>query len=449
MTEHRTKNNSISRRAFIGRAAAGAAAVTIVPRHVLGGPDYQAPSDTLNIAAIGAGGKGQSDVISVSTENIYALCDVDELQALKTFKAFPEAKQYNDFRVMLEKEKEIDAVMVSTPDHTHAVAAMMAIKMGKHVFVQKPLTHSIYEARKLAETAKKYKVITQMGNQGHAGEGARLINEWIWDGAIGDVYEVHCWTNRPIWPQNIERPEEIASLPPTLKWDLWIGPAPWRYYHPAYVPFSWRGWWAFGTGALGDMGAHIMDQPYWALKLEAPETIQASSTPFNKESYPNASIVTYQFPARGSMPPVKLVWYDGGLTPPRPADLEPGRRMGDGGGGCLFYGTEGKIMCSTYGNNPRLIPETAMQEYERPEKSIPRSPGIHQEWIDAIKNNEEPTSHFGYSGPLTETMLLGNLAIRLKESNTVLEWDSKNLKVKNLEEANAFIHREYREGWTL
>ncbi len=449
MSQSDSKKEGISRREFIGRTAVGAAAITIVPRYVLGGAGFQAPSDKLNIAAIGAGGKGISDINSVSSENIYALCDVDEERAAASFEAYPKAKRYHDFREMLEKEKEIDAVTVSTPDHTHAVAAMMAIKLKKHVFVQKPLTHTIYEARQLAEAAKKYKVVTQMGNQGHSMEGARLVNEWIWDGAIGDVTEVHCWTNRPIWPQNIQRPKETPSLPPTLKWDLWLGPAPWRYFHPAYVPFAWRGWWDFGVGALGDMGAHIMDHPFWALKLEYPETVQASSTEFNEETYPISTMVTYTFPKRGSMPPVKLTWYDGGLTPPRPQELEPGRRMGDGGGGILFYGTKGKLMCSTYGNNPRLIPESKMQEYVRPEKTIPRSPGIHQEWIDAIKNGTEATSHFGYAGKLTETMLLGNLAVRMKDQNTVLEWDAKNMKVTNLEAANAFIHKEYREGWKL
>lgn len=449
MSESKSTKNPISRREFLGRTAAGAAAVTIIPRHVLGGKGYTAPSDKLNIAAIGAGGKGASDVQAASIENIYALCDVDDERAGETYMAFPKAKQYNDFRVMLEKEKEIDAVMVSTPDHSHAVAAMMAMKMKKHVFVQKPLTHTIYEARKLAEAARKYKLVTQMGNQGHAGEGARLINEWIWDGAIGDVHEVHCWTNRPIWPQNIERPTETPSLPPTLNWDVWVGPAPWRYYHPAYVPFSWRGWWDFGVGALGDMGAHIMDQPFWALKLEYPETIQATSTPFNAETYPMASIVTYTFPARGDMPPVVLKWFDGGLLPPRPDDLEPGRRMGDSGGGCIFYGSRGKLMCSVYGENPRLIPETKMQEYQRPEKTIPRSPGIHQEWIEAIKNGTQSTTNFDFSSKLTETMLLGNLAIRMSDKNTILEWDAENMKVKNLEEANQYIHKEYRKGWSL
>jgi len=443
------KANTISRRSFLERTTMATAAVTIVPRFVLGGPGYKAPSEKINIACVGVGGQGRHDLSRVSTENIVALCDVDEDNAAEAFALYPKVNKYKDFRIMLEKEKDIEAVTVTTPDHTHAVIAMMAIKMGKHVFVQKPLTHTIYEARKLAEAARKEKVVTQMGNQGHAGEGARLLNEWIWDGAIGDVYEVHTWTNRPIWPQGIGRPETIPSVPPSLDWNLWLGPAPWRPYHPAYAPFSWRGWWDFGVGALGDMGAHIIDQPFWALKLEYPESVQATSTALNEETYPLATIVTYKFPARNNMPPVKLVWYDGGLLPPRPDDLESGRMVGERGGGIIFYGTKGTLMCSVYGNNPRLIPETKMKEYTLPEKTIPRSPGIHEEWIEAIKGGPATNSNFDYAGKLTEMMLLGNLALSMASKNTILEWDGPNMRVTNLEEANNFIHKEYRKGWTL
>ena len=439
----------MTRRDFIGRTALATAGITIVPRFVLGGPGYTPPSDKLNIGCIGVGGQGHSDVNNVSSENIIALCDVDAERAADTFKEYPKAKRYSDFRLMLEKEKDIEAVTVTTPDHNHAVIAMTAIKMGKHVFCQKPLTHTIYEARKLAEAARKEKVVTQMGNQGHASEGARLINEWIWDGAIGDVHEVHTWTNRPIWPQGIGRPEEIPATPPTLDWDLWLGPAPYRQYHPAYAPFVWRGWWDYGTGALGDMGAHIMDHPFWALKLDYPDSVEASSTAFNDETYPLASIITYNFPARKNMVPLKFYWYDGNILPPRPADLEPERKMGDGGGGVMFIGTKGKLMCSTYGSNPRLIPETKMKAYTLPEKTIPRSPGIHAEWIEACKGGPATTSNFDYAGKLTETMLLGNIAIRLASRNTILKWDGPNMRITNLEEANQFIHKEYRKGWTL
>jgi len=449
----------LTRRAFIGTTATAAAGFMIVPRKVLGGPGYTAPSDTLNIGCVGVGGKGTSDIWAASPENIVALCDCDDTQMAgflgnKNNKPeyqpkYDNAVKYRDFRQMLDKEKSLDAITVSTPDHTHAVIAMTAMKMGKHVFVQKPLTHTIKEARLLAEEAKKRNLVTQMGNQGHSKEGARLICEWIWDGAIGNVTEAHVWTNRPIWPQGIDAPKEIPSVPPTLDWDVWLGPAPWRPYHPAYLPFNWRGWWDYGTGAVGDMGAHLIDQIYWALKLGHAATVQASSTKYTKDSFPLGEIITYGFPARGSMPPAKMVWYDGGLMPARPALLESGRLMGDDGGGCLFVGQKGMIMCSTYGENPRIIPEKMMQDYKRPEKTIPRSPGIMEEWIAAIKTGKKSTTDFSYSGMLTETMLLGNIALRMKDAKTVLQWDGEKMEITNLPEANKFIHKEYRQGWSL
>ena len=450
--------SALTRREFIGTTATAAAGFVIVPRKVLGGPGYQAPSDTLNIGCVGVGGKGTSDIWACSTENIVALCDADDEQMARFMTQkdnkpeyqpkYDRAAKHRDFRKMLEKEK-LDAITVSTPDHTHAVIAMTAMKMGKHVFVQKPLTHTVKEARLLAQEAKKRNLVTQMGNQGHSKEGARLICEWIWDDAIGDVREVHVWTNRPIWPQGIDAPKEIPSVPPTLDWDVWLGPAPWRPYHPAYLPFNWRGWWDYGTGAVGDMGAHLIDQPFWALKLGAPATVQASSTKYTKDSYPLAEVITYEFPARGKMPPARMIWYDGGLMPPRPAVLDEGRMMGDDGGGCLFVGAKGMIMCSTYGENPRILPEQLMRDYKRPEKTIPRSPGIMEEWIAAIKAGKKSTTDFDYSGSLTETMLLGNVAIRMKDAKAVLQWDAVNMQVTNLPEANQFIHKEYREGWSL
>ena len=452
----------VSRRQFLNASAAAAAGVMVVPRHVIGAtPERKAPSDTLNIACIGVGGMGQSDTRGVRSENIVALCDVnDEMVANllrledlepKEKAMYEKAAKYRDFRRMLEKEKGIDAVTVSTPDHNHAVIAMAAIKLGKHVYVQKPLTHTIKEARVLAAAAKEAKVVTQMGNQGHSKEGARLICEWIWDGAIGNVNEVHCWTNRPIWPQGIDAPVEIPSVPSTLDWDVWLGPAAFRPYHPAYAPFKWRGYWDFGTGSLGDMGAHIMDQPFWALKLGAPTSVQASSTPFTKDCYPWAEVVTYEFPARGAMGPVKLTWWDGGLTPPRPAELEPGLMMGDSDGGVLFCGDKGKLMCGVYGSSPRLIPATRMQEYRKPEKTIPRSLGIREEWIEAIKKGKgaKSTTDFSYSGPLTEAMLLANIAVRVKEKNTTLLWDGEKMEFTNVPEANQFLHFNYRPGWSL
>jgi predicted dehydrogenase len=408
---------------------------------------------------VGVGGQGTSDIWNVSSENIVALCDVDDTHMADFLKhkrndpknqpMYDKANKYRDFRIMLEKEKNLDAITVTTPDHNHAVIAMMAIKMGKHTFVQKPLTHTIKEARMLKKAAQEAKVVTQMGNQGHAGEGARLINEWIWDGAIGDVREAHVWTNRPIWPQGIDAPKEIPSVPSTLDWNLWLGPAPFRPYHPDLCHFVWRGWWDYGTGALGDMGAHLFDQPFWALKLGYPLSVQASSTKYTKDSYPLAEIVTYEFPKRGKMPPVKLIWYDGGLMPPRPHDIEPGRMMGDDGGGVLFVGDKGHLMCNTYGESPRLVPETKMQEYKRPEKTILRSPGIHEEWIEAIKAGKKSTTDFSYSAALTEAMLLANIAVLMQDKYTKLEWDGEKMEFTNLPEANQYLHKEYRQGWFL
>ncbi len=439
--------------------ASVAAAALIVPRHVLGGPGYTPPSDLLNMGCIAVGGKGMSDIEAVGSQNLIAVCDVDDNrydEFRKQFKdnagllaKFEKANKYRDFREMLEKEKEIEAVTISTPDHTHAVAAMMAIKMGKHVFCQKPLTHTIYEARRLAQAAKEANVATQMGNQGHASESTRILCEWIRAGAIGDVTEVHCFTDRPLWAQAQETPIETPFCPPFLDWNLWLGPARYRPYHRAYVPWRWRGWFDFGTGAIGDMGAHILDAPYWALELGAPLTVQASCTKFTEVSYPQSSIVKYTFAARGKKPAVDLYWYDGGLMPARPEELEPGRLLGGGDGGVLFIGSKGKLMCGTYGENPRLIPEKKMNEFERPEKTIPRSPGIALEWIEAAKSGKKSTTDFSYSGPLTECMLLGNLAIRLKEKNTILHWDHANMKVTNLAEANQLLHFEYRQGWEL
>ncbi len=452
---------ALSRRTFLGASASAAAGLMVVPRHVIGSVGRRkAPSDTLNIACIGVGGMGFSDTRGVATENVVALCDVDDEMVARLLRSeriepaqremFEKAAKFNDWRRLFEKEKGIDAVTVTTPDHNHAVIAMAAIKLGKHVYVQKPMTHTIKEARLLTKAAKEAKVVTQMGNQGHAGEGARLICEWIRDGAIGNVSEVHCWTNRPIWAQGgIDAPKEIPSVPSTLNWDVWLGPASWRPYHPAYHPFSWRGLWDFGTGALGDMGAHIMDQPFWALKLRYPSSVQASSTVFSEDYYPQAEVVTYEFPAREGMVPLTLTWWDGGLMPPRPDELEPGRMMGDEDGGVLFRGDKGFLMCGVYGKNPRLLPETRMQEYKRPPKTIPRSPGIREEWIEAIKKGTKSGTDFSYSGPLTEAMLLANVAVRLKGRNMKLLWDGEKMEFTNLPEANEHLHFEYRSGWSL
>jgi len=445
------KKKKMSRRDFLGAAAV--AAFTVVPRHVLGGPNNTPPSEKLNIAGIGVGGRGAGVLQGVESQNIVALCDVDWSRAAATFKRYPSAKQYRDFRMMLDEEgKNIDAVTVATPDHVHAVASMAAIKRGKHVYCEKPLTHSIYEARKLAEAAREHKVATQMGNQGQASEETRLVCEYVWDGAIGPVREVHVWTDRPLrglndvyWPQGVDRPTDTPAVPRDLDWNLWLGPAPYRPYHSAYVPFSWRGWWDFGTGALGDIGCHSIDPIFRALKLGHPTSVQATSTLVNTETYPVASMVHYQFPARNDMPPVKLTWYDGGLRPPRPDELDQGEQMGTGG--TLFVGDKGKML------GHRLIPQSRAKEYGKPPQVLPRSPGHFVEWIEACKGGKPAGSNFDHAGLLAEAVLLGNVALRpqLRETltRTVLLWDGPGMKITNVPQANDFLHCEYREGWTL
>jgi len=430
------------------------AAFTVVPAHVLG-RGGEPPSNKLNIGVVGSGGRGVDDIEGVKSQNIVALCDVDWRSAAATFKRFPKAAQHRDFRVMLEKEKRIEAVVVATPDHTHAVASMAAIKLGKHVYCEKPLTRTVYEARALAKAAREAKVATQMGNQGMAFEGNRLINEWLEDGAIGPVREVHVWSDRPThrgklplyWAQGIERPTDTPPVPEQLDWDLWLGPAPWRPYHPAYVPFKWRGWWDFGSGGIGDMGIHNMAPVFAALNLGAPLSVHGSSTPVFKETVPVACMVHYQFSARGNLPPVKVHWYDGGVLPERPEELEDERPL-DPEDGIIFVGDEGKMLVEGWGGErPRLIPEKRNREYQRPPKRLPRSIGHHEEWIAACKSGSPTRSDFGFAGPLTEAVLLGSVCVRL--GGEKLHWDSASMKVTNLPEANELLHYQYRTGWTL
>ena len=439
----------ISRRQFIGSAAMATATFNIVPRHVLGGVNYVAPSDKLNIAGIGVGGQGSVDLNAVSSENIIALCDVDDARARGTYEKYPQAKRYRDFRVMLDKQPDIDAVVVATPDHMHAVITMAAIRAGKHVYCEKPLTHTVYEARMITKAAREAGVATQMGNQGRSGNSIRLVKEWVEDGAIGNVTEVHCWTDRPKgwWPQgSIKRPTQSLPVPSTLNWDLWLGVASYRPYHPDYLPFKWRGWWNFGCGALGDLGCHILDVPFWALELTSPTSIQAHSTPFNNETAPEAETIEYEFPARSGKPPVKLTWYDGGRMPTRPVELEEGRKMGDNNGGVLLIGDKGTIMTGCFGDGARIIPETKMRAYKKPPKTLTRSKGHYKDWILACKGGDPASSNFDYAGPLTETTLLGNVAVR---AGGKLLWDSKQMKFTNNEDANKYVHFEYRKGWSL
>ena len=491
------KKNTLTRRTFIGNVTTAAAGFTILPSTVISGFGYRMPSDKLNIAGIGVGGVGATNVNHCATENIIALCDVDWTYAKGTFEKYPEAKLYSDYRKMFdEMGDKIDAVVVATPDHTHAIITAQAIRMSKHVYVQKPLTHSVYESRLLRNLANEYNVATQMGNQGNSGDGIRQTCEWIWDGAIGEIEEVHAWTNRPIWPQGLERPGETPSLPPTLDWDSFIGPAAWRPYHPAYTPWNWRAWWDFGTGALGDMACHIIDPAFWALKLGSPTNINGSSTQVNTESAPYSEIVHYEFPDRGKignikLPKLKLTWYDGGLLPPRPEELPDGQIMGDQSGGVLFVGKKGKLMTGCYGRDPILMPAELDKDYKRPEPTIRRiedcfGGGHEQDWIRACKESPdsriETSSNFNYSGPLNETVVMGNLAIRLQGLKRKLLWDSENMRITNINDddeikvvttdtfnvieghphfdtqyatikakpaAEEYIKHTYREGWEL
>jgi len=444
------QDKKISRREFMGGAAAAAMAFTIVPSHVLAQP----PSEKLNIASIGSGGMGAGNTRACAGAggNIVALCDVDWDKAKDTFKRYPKAKRYKDFRKMLDNERSIEAVIVATPDHFHTVAAMAAMRRGKHVYVQKPLTRLVSEARALTEAARKYKVVSQMGNQGHSGNGVRDICEWIWAGVIGEVKEVHAWTNRPVWPQGIGRPKEVHEIPDTLDWNLWIGPSPMRPYNRCYCPFNWRGWWDFGGGALADMACHVLDPVFSALKLKYPTSVEACATKVNEETFPLASIVRYEFPAREGMPAVKINWYDGGMKPPRPEALEENRPLNQASSNVLFMGTKGVLRCGEYGDRPRLLPLSRMREFNKnkPPQTLPRIKTSHEgNWIEACKTGGQATSHFDYSGPFTETVVMGNLAIRPENVGKKLLWDGDNMKVTNNEKANEYVHMHYREGWSL
>lgn len=444
--------NQLSRRKFIKKTAS-TAAFTIVSSHVLGKAlGHVAPSDKLNIASIGVGGIGRRNLANMKTENIVALCDIDWNYAAKTFNDYPKAQKFKDWRVMFDEiGKSIDAIHVATPDHSHAGVTAHGITLGKHCYTQKPLTHSVYESRLLTNLAKKHKVATQMGNQGNSFDWCRQITEWIQSGIIGDVHEVHCWTDRPIWPQGLMQPKTGMDVPSTLDWDLFIGPAAKRPYNSIYTPWNWRGWWDFGTGALGDMACHIMDPLYWALDLKYPSKVIGSSTLSNLYSPPHAQMVTYTFPARPSkgkvkMPEVTVKWYDGGLMPDRPEELAPGVMMGDSNGGIIFIGSKGKIMTGCYGMNPTLLPLSRMEDFNPPKPTIPRIPGGNgdiwstnaheQDWIRACKESPESrtesTSHFGFSGPFNEMVVMGVLAVRLQGLNRELLWDGDQMKFTNI-----------------
>lgn len=506
---------SVSRRKFIGQGAAAALGFCIVPRRVLGGPGYVPPSEKINIAFIGVGAQGLRVMLHFLREpdvQGVAVCDVnksaDNYPQWDTHEFCKSVRQllgvdtgwdwlspdqpiqltyslrvtggvagrepcqkivdayygtqtrsgeyhgcaaYTDFRELLEKQKDLDAVVVCTTDNLHAAVSAAAMKKHKHVFCQKPLTHTIYEARRIAEIAHEMGVATQIAVANQASEDTRLLCEWIWDGAIGPVRKVLNWSSRPFWPQGLERPNNVESVPEGLDWDLWLGPAPERPFNHVYLPFVWRGWTDFGCGALGDMGSYSFDTIFRVLKLEAPVSVEASSTNRYEETYPLASVIHYNFPARGDMPPVKFTWYDGGLRPPQPEELEesplPQAGSEEDNEGLLFIGDKGKILCRFNGAHPRLIPQAKMDSYKQPPKTLPRSPGNEREWLDACKGSQvKPGGNFEFSGMVTETLLLGNVAVR---SGQKLTWDRSNLKVTNSDSAQKYLHPDRRSGWEL
>ncbi|MCY2951872.1 MAG: Gfo/Idh/MocA family oxidoreductase [Planctomycetota bacterium] len=429
-----------TRRTFL-KAATATAAFSIIPQNLA---RSFAANEKVNMAIVGVAGQGgvNREWLARLGCNIVALCDPDSKSVNDALKAHPDAKTYADFREMLEKQSNIDAVMISGPDHMHYPASLLAMKLGKHVCTEKPLTHSVWEARQLGIAAKKYKVATQHDHESHALDGLRTLVEWVKSGAIGPVREVHIWSDRPIWPQGISKRPPAKPVPPTLNWDLWLGPAPYREYHDGLHPFNWRGYWDFGCGALGDMGCHFWDSAFWALDLFAPSTIEAEQQGNSAETGPNWAIITYQFPARGSLPPCTVKWYDGKKLPARPEELEADRKLPSNGS--LFVGDKGKILVND-AVSPRIIPESKMQAFERPKPFIPRVGDHKVDWLNAIKGGPPAGSDFTlFGGPLAEVVLLGNVAIRTGKK---LDWDHANLKATNAPEADQYIKREYRKGW--
>ncbi|MEO6289737.1 MAG: Gfo/Idh/MocA family oxidoreductase [Ginsengibacter sp.] len=474
----KAENNS--RRDFIKTAGIASAGFMILPRHVLGGKGFVAPSDKLNIGGIGAGGKGEGDLREFSKSpnvNIVALCDVDDRRSAKSREAYPKAKYYKDFRKMLDAEKNnIDACSISTPDNVHAVATIAAMQLGKHVYTQKPLAHDIYECRALAAAAKRYKIVTQMGNQGGSGDGVRQGQEMYEAGMIGDVHTVQAWTNRPVWPQGLPTPTGTFPVPAEVDWDLWLGPSPAKVaYNPAYVPWNWRGWNAFGTGALGDMACHMMDPAFRILPIDFPSDIECSipkswtidgGEAKYPDGYPAASIIHLRYPRKDGKGDIDLSWYDGGVLPALPDEMLPGEPFGNSDGGILFIGTKGKLLFDCYGENPRLLPTKRMGEITMPKQTIARVPeGHYLQWVNACMagyGNAKTSSSFDFAGPFAESVLIGNLAIRswnfenknekgksVYPGRKKLIWDAKAMKITNFDEANQFVKREYRPGWSL
>jgi len=443
-----------TRRAFLRKTAGALATISIVPSYVVGlRAAVPSPNSKLNVACVGVGGQGAADLGNVSSENIVALCDVDSKRAAASFAKFPQAKQYRDFRRMLDEwDKAIDAVVVATPDHAHSVVAMRAIKMGKHVYCEKPLAHSVFEVRALMEAARKHKIVTQLGNQGHASESIRAFVEWVQDGAIGPVREVHAMCGSVYGhPDQVENVKETFPVPETLDWDIWLGPARSRSYNPMYLPGSWRGWSAFGTGVVGDWTCHVVDPVFWALDLGAPTHVEALETgdfdpAKHAETFPTGSVIRYDFAAKGKRPAVKLTWYDGAQKPPRPPELEKDEKLP--GIGAVVVGDKGKIIYGSHGaGGLRIVPDSQAEGWEKHPKRLPKSPGHHKEWIAACKSGTPAGSNFNYGGPLTELALLGIIAVRFKGRR--LEWNSARMKFANCPEAAPHLTPTFRDGWRL
>lgn len=454
------EETGLTRRGFL---PATAVALTIIPRHVLGA-GHTAPSDKLNIAAVGVGGMGQNYVKGCASENIVAIADVDPDFAAPVFKTYPSAKVYKDYRLMLDKEKSIDAVIVGTPDHSHAVVASAALALKKGVYVAKPMTRTVFEARALAKAAGEQKVATQMSVQSTSTDPAVTTEEWVKSGVIGKVREVHVWTDRPVWPQGLVRPTDQARTPDSLDWDIWLGPAPERPYHPLYHPFNFRGWYDFGTGALGDMACHTFHIIVKALGLGSPSSVSAERTvirePLQKsdqpepvwarskrgnypETFPSSSTVTWDFPARGDQPPVRMTWYDGGLRPPRPQELAANRDLG--ADGLLFVGEKGTLL-SGFSGGIRFLSDEQQKSLAAPPKSLPRTEGHYLEWINACKGGPPANCNFDFAAPLTEIALLGVVAQR---TGKFLLWDAEGMRFPNDAAATQLLTPQYRKGWSL
>ena len=448
--------SNISRRQFIKTGAAALAGISIAPNIILGKSHcHVSPSDKINILGVGIGGRGASVLNGLSSQNIIGLCDVDWNYSDHVFKKYPKAKRFRDYRIMFDKlGKSADAVMIATPDHTHAIIASEAIMMGKNVYCEKPLTHTVYESRLLTKLAEKYNVATQMGNQGSSAPGVRKVCEWIWNGEIGEVTKVEAFTDRPIWPQGLNRPEIGEAVPETLDWDLFLGPAQYRDYNSCYTPWNWRGWWDFGTGALGDMACHILHPVFKGLKLTYPTKVQGSSTLLLSDCAPTAQMVKYTFPARDNMPKVampevEVIWYDGGLKPMRPEGLPPHKDLNDHGGGVIFHGTKDTLICGSYGINPWLL---SGRNPDSPKVLREIQESHEMDFVRACK--EKPSSRiqtassFSEAGPFNEMVVMGVLAIRLQSLNQELLWDGPNMTFTNID-PNATVRSVIKDGFTI